>query len=317
MNGDMNGGGEGAPVENGGDTSGSDIIRISGKKEKCEAAAAALQELVPVNLEVEVPFEYHRFIIGQKGEGVRELMNRFNVNIKVPNSEAKSFEIKVSVNPEYHPKIIGRRGAVVNGLRKDHDVNIQLPKQGAMEQDVITIKGYEANAEAAKAAILKIVNQYESMIKEEVEIDNRIHKYIIGRRGDEIKKIQKKFNVELRLPRDGDPNPDLVTIMGDEDGVLDCKDELLNIQEEIDRESLQKLAPTRAREAEKEKKANNNSKGFEVKGPPGRVPVTTPSPPWAGVGALRLPLQSGDPGVKGSRDSKQEPSTITTTYIFR
>ena len=44
--------GEGAPVENGGDTSGSDIIRISGKKEKCEAAAAALQELVPVNLEV-------------------------------------------------------------------------------------------------------------------------------------------------------------------------------------------------------------------------------------------------------------------------
>merc|ERR1719495_1294828 len=95
------------------------------------------------------------------------------------------------------------------------------------------------------------------MIKEEVEIDNRIHKYIIGRRGDEIKKIQKKFNVELRLPRDGDPNPDLVTIMGDEDGVLDCKDELLNIQEEylqdeIDRESLQKLAPTRARDSEKE-----------------------------------------------------------------
>jgi len=331
QNGDMNGGGEGAPVENGGDNSGSDIIRISGKKEKCEAAAAALQELVPVNLEVEVPFEYHRFIIGQKGEGVRELMNRFNVNIKVPNSEAqsstvvvtgtaasvaeakvgleermeeikakmaddeaKSFEIKVSVNPEYHPKIIGRRGAVVNGLRKDHDVNIQLPKQGAMEQDVITIKGYEANAEAAKAAILKIVNQYESMIKEEVEIDNRIHKYIIGRRGDEIKKIQKKFNVELRLPRDGDPNPDLVTIMGDEDGVLDCKDELLNIQEEylqdeIDRESLQKLAPTRAREAEKEKKANNNSKGFEVKGAP-----------WQGASDDAFPTLGGGGGAAAS-----------------
>ena len=51
--------------------------------------------------------------------------------------------------------------------------------------------------------------------------------------------------------------------MGDEDGVLDCKDELLNIQEEylqgeIDRESLQKLAPTRAREAEKEKKVKLN-----------------------------------------------------------
>jgi hypothetical protein len=163
-----------------------------------------------------------------------------------------------------------------------------------MEQDVITIKGYEANAEAAKAAILKIVNQYESMIKEEVEIDNRIHKYIIGRRGDEIKKIQKKFNVELRLPRDGDPNPDLVTIMGDEDGVLDCKDELLNIQEEylqdeIDRESLQKLAPTRAREAEKEKKANNNSKGFEVKGAP-----------WQGASDDAFPTLGGGGGAAAS-----------------
>ena len=47
QNGDMNGGD--AP-ENGDNSC--DIIRISGKKEKCEAAAKALQDLVPVNLEV-------------------------------------------------------------------------------------------------------------------------------------------------------------------------------------------------------------------------------------------------------------------------
>merc|ERR1719334_1096740 len=81
----QNGDGDAAPA-----APSSDIIRISGKKEKCEAAAEALQALVPVNLEVEVPFEFHRFIIGQKGEGVRELMNRFNVNIKVPQSEEQS-----------------------------------------------------------------------------------------------------------------------------------------------------------------------------------------------------------------------------------
>jgi hypothetical protein len=78
--------------------------------------------------------------------------------------------------------------------------------------------------------------------------------------------------------------------MGDEDGVFDCKDELLNIQEEylqdeIDRESLQKLAPTRAREAEKEKKANNNSKGFEVKGAP-----------WQGASEDAFPTLGGGGG---------------------
>jgi len=319
--------------QNGGDAApadpSSDIIRISGNKDKCEAAAEALHALVPVNLEVEVPFEYHRFIIGQKGEGVRELMNRFNVNIKVPQSEeqssivivtgtvenvkeargglearmeeiqakldddkARSFVVRVSVNPEYHPKIIGRRGANIMKMRADFGVNIQLPKPGTgEEQDVITITGYEGKAEEAKQAILAIVNEYESMIREDVEIDHRIHSYIIGRRGAEIKKIQQKFNVELKLPKDGDANPDLVTIMGDEEGVADCKDHLLNIQEEylqdeLDRESVQQLAPSRiAQQEQAKKKANNNNKGFEVKGAP-----------WQGASDDAFPTLGGGGG---------------------
>jgi len=331
QNGDMNGG-----AAEDGDNS-CDIIRISGKKEKCETAAKALQDLVPVNLEVEVPFEYHRFIIGQKGEDIRELMNRFNVNIKVPNheeqssivvvtgtadnakaaqgglevrmeeirakiadDEAKSFKVMVSVNPEYHPKIIGRRGTNIMKLRQDFGVNIQLPKPGEQDQDVITITGYENKAEDAKVAILAIVNEYESMIKEDVEIDHRIHSYIIGRGGKEIKKIQQQFKVELKLPRDGDgSNPDIVTIMGGDEGVQDCKDHLLNLQEEylqdeLDRESLQKLAPTRVAqaEAEKKKKANNNNKGFEVKGAPwqGASDDAFPTLGGGGGGATATPV---------------------------
>ena len=51
-----------------------DIIKISGKKENCDAAANALKALVPINIDVEVPYKFHRFIIGQKGVGVRKLM---------------------------------------------------------------------------------------------------------------------------------------------------------------------------------------------------------------------------------------------------
>merc|ERR1712038_1596566 len=78
-NGDLNGSGE----TNGHVTpDNTEIIRISGRKEDCEAAAQALKALVPINIEVEAPFEFHRFIIGKKGDGVRALMNLHDVNIK-------------------------------------------------------------------------------------------------------------------------------------------------------------------------------------------------------------------------------------------
>ena len=40
---------------------------ISGKKENAEGASEALQALVPITKEMEIDFEFHRFIIGQKG----------------------------------------------------------------------------------------------------------------------------------------------------------------------------------------------------------------------------------------------------------
>merc|ERR1719361_1174231 len=138
------------------------IIRITGKKGNCEAASQALLELVPIEAQVAVPYEFHRYIIGQKGMGVREMMNCYDVNIRVPSQEAKSdlviisgvpsnveaakvglaeklveleaekeekirnsFVVRVCVAPEYHPKIIGRKGAVITKLRDDFKVNIQ------------------------------------------------------------------------------------------------------------------------------------------------------------------------------------------------
>ena len=152
-------------------------------REVSTQSAQALKALVPINIEVEVPYEFHRFIIGQKGVGVRQLMNEHDVNIKVPGSEEKSstiivtgapanvqsakealegrvtelegekadkelksYEIKIEVSPEYHPKIIGRRGAVITELRQKYDVNIQLPKKDDRDDSTITITGYEEKA---------------------------------------------------------------------------------------------------------------------------------------------------------------------------
>jgi len=329
VNGDVNGTANGHGAEN-------DIIRISGKRENCEAAAEALKALVPINIEVQVPFEFHRFIIGQKGVGVRHLMNEHDVNIKVPSSEEKSstiivtgapanvqtaklaledrvtelegekadkelksYEIKIQVNPEYHPKIIGRRGAVITELRKQYDVNIQLPKRDDKDDSTITITGYEKKANEARAAILAIVNEFESLIKEEVRINHRVHSMIIGRRGAGIRKIMQDYQVDIKMPRESDPDPDLVLIMGtNEDNVLDCKDHLLNCAEEYEQEVIDKeqyMKPSTKNNDAQEKKAKQD--GFKVAKAPwhgasddafptlgggvaNAAPVVTPTPVW-------------------------------------
>ena len=42
---------------------------------------------------------------------------------------------------------------------------------------------------------VQIVNQFESMVKEEVKIDPRVHSMIIGKRGRTIHKIMDDFKV--------------------------------------------------------------------------------------------------------------------------
>eukprot|EP00088_Acartia_fossae_P053503 TRINITY_DN609_c0_g1_i4.p1 TRINITY_DN609_c0_g1~~TRINITY_DN609_c0_g1_i4.p1 ORF type:complete len:1249 (+),score=503.07 TRINITY_DN609_c0_g1_i4:195-3941(+) len=306
------------------------IIRITGKKSNCDGAAAALKELVPITAEVNIPFEFHRYIIGQKGKEVREMMNEYDVNIRVPAADQesdiilisgvpahvekakagladklvkleadkedrikRSFEVSVEVKPEYHPKIIGRGGGVINKIREDYKVNIQLPSKGSENQEIIVITGYESDANAAKDAILKIVNQYESMVKEEVQIDPRVHSMIIGRRGRNIRKIMDDYKVDIRLPREHDEDPSLVVVSGDEESVLNCIEALKNIEED----HLQDLADSEwmhqyekpARDVE-QKDSNKHPKEFKVS-----------KAPWDVSSAEAFPsLSSGSGGGSSS-----------------
>jgi KH domain. len=47
------------------------------------------------SLQMEVPYEYHRTIIGAKGQKIRVLQDKFNVRIEVPRSEDRLDYIKI------------------------------------------------------------------------------------------------------------------------------------------------------------------------------------------------------------------------------
>jgi len=73
----------------------------------------------------------------------------------------------------------------------------------------------------------------EDLYSESVEIDHRVHSRIIGGRGRGVRRITEEFSVDLRFPGRDAENPDLVVITGDEDAVLDCKDHLLQLEDEF------------------------------------------------------------------------------------
>ncbi|XP_044526830.1 vigilin isoform X2 [Gracilinanus agilis] len=297
-----------------------DIIIISGRKEKCEAAKEALEALVPVTIEVEVPFDLHRYIIGQKGSGIRKMMDEFEVNIQVPAPELqsdiiaitglvanldrakagllervrelqaeqedralRSFKLNVTVDPKYHPKIIGRKGAVITQIRLEHEVNIQFPDKDDenQAQDQITITGYEKNTEAARDAIMKIVAELEQMVSEDVSLDHRVHARIIGARGKAIRKIMDEFKVDIRFPQSGAPDPNCVTVTGLPDNVEEAIDHILNLEEEY----LADVVDTEALQAYMKPPAHEEakapSKGFVVR-----------DAPWAAGGSEKAPDMS-------------------------
>ncbi|RVE60522.1 hypothetical protein OJAV_G00181790 [Oryzias javanicus] len=246
-----------------------DIITISGRAEKCEVAKAALLALVPITEDVEVSYELHRYIIGQKGSGIRKMMEEYEVNIWVPQPEKqldiikvtglaanverakqgllervkelqaeqedralRSFKVTLSVDPKFHPKIIGRKGAVISQIRKDHDVSIQFPDKGDEQQDLIVISGYERNVEEARQAIQQLVAELQEMVSQDIHLDPRTHARIIGARGKAIRKLMEEFKVDIRFPQPGSDEPDRVTVTGLPETVGSAIDHLLNLEEE-------------------------------------------------------------------------------------
>ncbi|XP_041976897.1 vigilin [Aricia agestis] len=287
-----------------------DIIRISGRPENCEAAKKALLDQVPITIDVEVPNELHRLLAGQKR---RELMQTYDVHILMPpnddNSDIvkvtgtptnvekakaaladkivdmekekedrllRSYELKFKVDPEYHPLVIGKGGSVITKIRADYGVQINLPKRGEPDDDIITIQGYEEKAHQAKDAIMAIVHQLDNQFRDEVDIDPRVHRRLIGLRGKNIRRIMDEYKVDIRFPKQGDDS--IVVITGDEDNVLDAKDHLLNLAEEYLQDVVDRYqrpaAPSLdfgevlSGESASSGVGTQNSAGFVVKGGP-------------------------------------------------
>ncbi|XP_058391071.1 vigilin-like [Diceros bicornis minor] len=245
-----------------------DTIFISGRKEKCKAAMKALEALIPVTVEVDVPFDLHHYIIGQKGSEIQKIMDEFEVNIQMsaPGLESdtifitgiaanveqakarlreqvkalqnevedqvlRNFKLKFTVDPKHYPKIIGRKGLVITQICLKHEVAIDFPSKGSNKiQDQITITGYENNTIAAQDTIMKMVHKFEETITKQIPLNHRVHGHIIGFHGKTIHKIMNQFQVDINFPSRRAPNPNIVTVIGLPNNVTKAIDHILSLE---------------------------------------------------------------------------------------
>lgn len=257
-----------------------DIIIILGKLENAENAKAALLELVPVSKEITIPFDNHRFIIGQKGAGIRKLMEEYDVNINVPpldrreetiivtgpikhveraiealtkrndeieaeNEERRlrNFELVLNVANKYHSKLIGRKGAVIQKFRDEYGININVPKFDLDPEDE---SANQIKLTGYQAKCMKAKEAIETMIREleeQISIEFKIDSRIHNRIiGPKGKNVRKLMD-QFKVDirfPKGEENKAVVT--GLENNCEACKEHLLMLEEEYMEEVTERAA---------------------------------------------------------------------------
>jgi len=255
-----------------------DIIVIHGRKDNAEKAKAALTELIPVSKEVTIPFDNHRFIIGQKGAGIRKLMDENDVNINVPPPERKEetivvtgpiknverailalternnaieaeneerrlrqFEMILEVPNKHHPKLIGRKGAVIQKLREDYGVNINVPPSSTDAEDE---KSNQIKLIGYEHKCVKAKAAIEEMIRE-LEDQTTMEVEIDSRCHNRIigprgKSVRKLMDQFKVDIRFPKGEQDKCVVTGLEENCESCKEHLLMLEEEYMEEVMER-----------------------------------------------------------------------------
>lgn len=170
------------------------IITITGRPEQVRIAQVQITHQLekPVKIAVNIPLDFHRFIIGARGATLRHLEQETMTRIAVPRPESQSNGIvisgakdnvllceqkilelyhiqlnkgyeRLSIPCLYHPWI---RHQLADELHRQLNVTIDLPPP--MKQiDEISIRGEREPVEKAKTAIMQF---FKTMVRKNREI---------------------------------------------------------------------------------------------------------------------------------------------------
>uniref|UniRef100_A0A4W6D2X0 Vigilin n=1 Tax=Lates calcarifer TaxID=8187 RepID=A0A4W6D2X0_LATCA len=208
------------------DSERSGLVRIEGDPKGVQLARRELIEMVQ-RMENErtkdliVEQKFHRTIIGQKGEKIKEVRDKFPeviinfpdpsqksdiVQLRGPKNEVEkcakflqkiiadlienSFSLSVPIFKQFHKNIIGKGGANIKKIREETNTKIDLPTENS-NSEMIVITGKKSNCEAARDRILAIQRELANIRETEVTIPAKLHNSLIGSKGCLVRSIME------------------------------------------------------------------------------------------------------------------------------
>lgn len=140
----------------------------------------------------------------------------------------KSYQTQVAVPAAIIKKFLYADKSKLNKMREAHNVKILIPdkKSGTLQVQIV---GYEKNVQAALVKFNKLVQEVEERIEVKIEIPSEYHPRLIGAGGRVVKKLMEDYKVEVKFARQDDPNPDFVTIFGNETNADGAKMNMLKM----------------------------------------------------------------------------------------
>lgn len=220
---------------------------ITGKQnEVLEARRKILQHFqTQASKQIQIPKEHHKWILGKKGDRLKELEKQTATKISVPamndnsdiititgtkeNIEKAEHEIKntsdvqskkaserISVPKIYHPFIVGPNGATLAKMIEETGARVNVPPPSVMKDEII-IAGEKEGVMAAKAQVEAIYKQMEKKCTTvSVEVPKSQHKYVIGPKGSTIAEILQNTGVSVEMPS-SDSATGTITLRGPHD----------------------------------------------------------------------------------------------------
>ncbi|CAI4228547.1 unnamed protein product [Auanema sp. JU1783] len=251
-------------------------VTVKGSKTCVESAKSRIEDIIEdienqVTLKVEIPSQYHRALLSNRGQKIHDLQTKHRVQIRFPDRR-KEGEVDENANPDVvtiagrdvrceeaktdllalvpiqrvinvptdaHKMLIGRGGETVRKMMQDFDVNISIPKgENASEEIVLT--GQVENVENALEDIREKMKQYDAEAEERklksfqlvVEAPAEYHQRIIGPKGSVINSLRDKHSVQISMPR-GEEAGDSITIQGKEENARACATDIEAIIDDI------------------------------------------------------------------------------------
>jgi len=109
-----------------------------------------------------------------------------------------TFEV-MTVNPSYYKHIIGKAGANVNRLKDELKVNINIEEREG--QNNIRIEGPKEGVRQAQLELQEKIDKLENEKSKDVIIDRRLHRSIIGAKGEKIREVKDRYRqVTITIP---------------------------------------------------------------------------------------------------------------------